>query len=129
MKFQLATIEAIASIILITFSLGILYRGLNNAYAGLSVGREFFLENIAAYDFIDQAYKNASLGSCLNYSIEGNGTCIEAYLSKYSEAYGLNLIELSINKTYSYGNISITKQGVKRCFYYNEAIACLYLVG
>jgi len=124
MKIQFASIEALAALLLISSVAGIGINMLNEAYHEVIVGRMFSLENIAAFDFINEVYTNSSFGNCINQTLS-NSSCIINYLSLYKETYHLNGILLSANKTYKIGNI--TEGALKRCFPYKDRILCIYL--
>ena len=124
MRIQFASIEALAALLLISSIAGIGISMLNEAYHEAIVGRMFGLENMAAFDFINEVYTNSSLGNCINQTAS-NSSCIINYLSLYKETYHLNGILLSANKTYKIGNI--TEEAIRRCFPYDNKFLCIYL--
>jgi len=124
MKIQFASIEALAALLLISSIAGIGINMLNQAYHEAIVGRMFGLENMAAFDFINEVYTNSSFESCINQTAS-NSSCIINYLSLYKETYHLNGILLSANKTYKIGNI--TEESLRRCFPYDDRVLCIYL--
>jgi len=124
MKAQFASIEALAALLLISSIAGIGINMLNEAYHEALIGRMFGIENIAAFDFINEVYTNPLLGNCINQTVS-NSPCIINYLSLYKETYHLNGILLSANKTYKLGNI--TEEAIKRCFPYDGKVICIYL--
>jgi len=124
MKAQFASIEALAALLLISSIAGIGINMLNEAYHEALIGRMFGIENIAAFDFINEVYTNPLLGNCINQTVS-NSPCIINYLSLYKETYHLNGILLSANKTYKIGNI--TEEAIKRCFPYDGKVICIYL--
>jgi len=121
---QFASIEALAALLLISSIAGIGINMLNQAYHEALIGRMFSLENIAAFDFINEVYTNSSFGNCINQTVS-NSSCITNYLSLYKETYHLNGILFSANKTYKIGNI--TEEAIRRCFPYDDKILCIYL--
>jgi len=123
MRIQFASIEALAALLLISSIAGIGISMLNEAYHEVIVGRMFSLENMAAFDFINEVYTNSSFGNCINQTVS-NSSCIINYLSLYKETYHLNGILLSANKTYKIGNI--TEDAIRRCFPYDNKILCIY---
>jgi len=124
MKAQFASIEAFAALLLISSIAGIGINMLNEAYHEALIGRMFGIENIAAFDFINEVYTNPLLGNCINQTVS-NSPCIINYLSLYKETYHLNGILLSANKTYKLGNI--TEDAIRRCFPYDGKVICIYL--
>ena len=124
MKAQFASIEALAALLLISSIAGIGINMLNEAYHEALIGRMFGIENIAAFDFINEVYTNPLLGNCINQTVS-NSPCIINYLSLYKETYHLNGILLSANKTYKLGNI--TEDAIRRCFPYDGKVICIYL--
>jgi len=124
MKMQFASIEALAALLLISSIAGIGINMLNQAYHEALIGRMFCLENIAAFDFINEVYTNSSFGNCINQTVS-NSSCITNYLSLYKETYHLNGILFSANNTYKIGNI--TEEAIRRCFPYDDKILCIYL--
>ncbi|MGC8662446.1 MAG: hypothetical protein ACP5RT_01520 [Candidatus Micrarchaeia archaeon] len=121
-KAQLATIEVLASVLLISTVLGIGIKIIEYATIDAERARSFSIMNIAAYDFIYDAYSNLSLGECINTY---NSTCLELYLSEFASTYNLKGIMISSNTDYIVGNISGST--LVRCFPYFEKEFCLYM--
>lgn len=126
MKAQFAIAEALASLIFLSALMGISVIALNNAYGAALESSTFSVENIAAYDFIKEAYTNSSLGACIDSSFDGS-SCIINYLEIYKATYHLDGIEFWANKSFGLGNQSV--YSIMRCFPYGHRVACLYLSG
>lgn len=96
---------------------------LNSQVNGVYLSREALASNFAIYDFLGQAYYNASLKACMAAAILGNQNCLSGYLGYYANAYNLKYFKVFTagqNKTYT----NLTK-----CFPYNltgeEDLLCL----
>jgi hypothetical protein len=128
MKAQAASIEATAALILVLSIAGISANYLNSYDNIVYMQRDFAIENIVAYDFIEQAYNNASLGNCLANLSSHNSTCIYSFLSLYKSTYRLSGISFYASNRYSIGNLNT---GISRCFPFkvNNTIEefCLYI--
>ncbi|MGB9732551.1 MAG: hypothetical protein ACP5P2_02290 [Candidatus Micrarchaeia archaeon] len=110
---------------ILAYAIGIGISAIENAYQEASFGKEFSIESMAAFDFINEAYTNASMGMCINKTSAGNGSCMQGYLEMYREVYMLKGIGFSLNNTIYVGNLS--SEPLKRCFPYDGKVACLYI--
>ena len=120
MRIQFASLEAIASLMVVLIALSFSIYCIKSYEASSSEAREVMASGLASYDFMSQLARNSSESECIFlYGPEYPSCGIKT--QEYQDIYGLSLF-----KVVSFGNTSSGPYQT-RCFTYNAASGTGYI--
>lgn len=97
MRAQFATIEAIASLLVVLSAISFVSGEISLNNANVYASHSGVAQSMAAYDFFRQIADNESANGCIALArMTGDSACLDALVESYKEAFGIGQLEVAL---------------------------------